>query len=54
MIIPDEMFPGAGLPDKVNIVVRDDSYDNNGLISFYDNGVFKEKKNFIITDPHII
>ena len=40
----NEMFPGAGLPDKVNIVVRDDSYDNNGLISFYDNGVFIDSK----------
>lgn len=40
----NEMFPGAGLPDKVNIVVRDDSYDNNGLIPFYDNGVFIDSK----------
>lgn len=50
----NEMFPGAGLPDKVNIVVRDDSYDNNGLISIFENGLFKEKKNLIINDPHII
>ena len=40
----NEMFPGTGLPDKVNIVVRDDSYDNNGLIPFYDNGVFIDSK----------
>lgn len=49
----NEMFPGVGLPDKVNIVVRDDSYDNYGLISIFENGLFKEKKNLIINDPHI-